>query len=384
MNDSIARLSSGPALPPQPQTQMLDSLNASLATQLQGRIQADPNKVMQEISQLAGTLQSGAGRSGGGNVTNANGAPQIDGVSLNFSAEDMAAALLVLQGKTQEAQLKTAKEGIETNSQKQKVQNERAMAKLQEWIKNCQDAAAKEKVGGVLGWFKKIFAVVAAVFAVVAAAVATYATGGAAAPLLALAVLSLASSTVSLASEISKAAGGPDFDHVAQWMDPATLVGKGMAELAKAFGADEQQAAIVSVTFALVTTLAITAASVVLSGGTTAAGELGKIAKLALDVSRAGQLIVGAATGATDVARGSVGIAAAHDTRDAALAQADKKKIDALIAVLQQRMEENREEMKKVLDEMMEGMNIVSQMINASGQSRAQINANLVGRGQII
>src|SRR5690606_857600 len=138
-------------------------------------------------------------------------------------------------------------------------------------------------------WFKKIFSVVAAAFAVVAAAVATAATGGTAAPLLALAVLSLASATVSLASEISKACGGPDFDHVASWMDPATLVGKGVGKLAEAFGADEQQVAIVSATFAVLTTIAITAASVVLSGGATAAGEMSKIAKLALDVGRAGQ-----------------------------------------------------------------------------------------------
>lgn len=380
MNDSIARVSSGPSLP----MQGFESLNADLAAQLQQHIQSDPSKVMQEITQLAGTLQAGQTRSGGNNVSNANGAPQIDGVSLSFSAEDMAAALLVLQGKTQEAQLRTAKEGIETNSQKQKIQNEKAMAKIQEWIKNCEDAAAKQKAGGILGWFKKIFAVVASVFAVVAAAVATYATGGAAAPLLALAMLSLASATVSLASEISKACGGPDFDFVAEWMDPATMIGKGMGELAKAFGADEQQAAIVSATFAVVATIAITAASVVLSGGTSAVGELGKIAKLALDIGRAGQAIVGVATGLTTVAQGGVNIAAAADVRDASLAQADKKKIDALIAMLQQQMEENREEMKKVLDEMMEGMNIVSQMINSAGQSRAQINANLTGRGQII
>ncbi len=380
MNDTSIRPSSGAPLPPQG----FDSLDASLATQLQQRIQADPNKVMQEITQLAGTLQSGAGRSGGGNVTNSNGAPQIDGVSLSFSPEDMAAALLVLQGKTQEAQLKTAKEGIETNSIKQKAQNEKAMAKIQEWIKKCEDAAAKEKAGGILGWFKKIFAVIASVFAVVAAAVATAATGGAAAPILALAMLSLASATVSLASEISKAAGGPDFDHVAGWMDPASLVGKGMGELAKAFGADEQQAAIVSATFAVVTTIAITAAAVVLTGGASAAGDIGKIADLALKVGRAGQAIAGVATGLTEAAHGGVNIAAAHDTRSAALAQADKKKIDAIIAMLQQQMEENRTEMKKVLDEMMEGMNIVSQMINAAGQSRAQISSNLTGRGQII
>ena len=379
MND-IARVASSPSFSPQG----FENINADLAAQLQQQIQTDPKKVLQEITDLAGTLQTGMGQSGGNRITNANGAPQIDGVSLNFSPEDMAAALLVLQGKTQEAQLQTAKEGIKTNAQKQEAQNAKAMEKIKEWIKNSEDAAAKQKVNGVLGWFKKIFAVVASVFAVAAAAVATYATGGAAAPILALAMLSLASSTVSLASEISKACGGPDFDFVAEWMDPATMVGKGVGELAKLFGADEQQAAIVSAVFAVATTIAITAASVVLSGGATAASEIGKIAKLALDIGRAGQAIAGVATGLTQAAQGGVGIATAVNVRDASLAQADKKKIDALITMLQQQMEENREEIKKVMDEMMEGMNIVSQMINSAGQSRAQITSNLTGRGATI
>lgn len=162
------------------------------------------------------------------------------------------------------------------------------------------------------------------------------------------------------------------------------MVGKGVGELAKLFGADEQQAAIVSAVFAVATTIAITAASVVLSGGATAASEIGKIAKLALDIGRAGQAIAGVATGLTQAAQGGVGIATAVNVRDASLAQADKKKIDALITMLQQQMEENREEIKKVMDEMMEGMNIVSQMINSAGQSRAQITSNLTGRGATI
>ena len=48
-------------------------------------------------------------------------------------------------------------------------------------------------------------------------------------------------------------------------------------------------------------------------------------------------------------------------------------------------MEDDREDVKKVLNEMMEGMNIVSQMIASAGQSRAQLTANLSsGKSQII
>ena len=41
-------------------------------------------------------------------------------------------------------------------------------------------------------------------------------------------------------------------------------------------------------------------------------------------------------------------------------------------------------EIKKVLDQIMEGMNIVSQMINGAAQSRSQISANLAGKSQTI
>jgi hypothetical protein len=362
------------------------SQGGDLSTAMTDRLQQanlDTTQALKELTKLASVLQTSqpGSTSGGNSITNANGAPQIDGVTMNFSAEDMAAALLVLQGKTQEAQLSTAKEGITTNKKKMEEKNKQAMDKINDWIKKCEDAASKQKAGGILGWFQKIFTAVAAVFAVVAAAVATAATGGAAAPLLALAVLGLATSIVSIASEIDKANGGKGFDDVAGWMDPASLIGKGFGELAKAFGADEQQAAIVSATFAVVATIALVAASVVLTGGASAMSDM---QKLVLTASRIGQAVAGIAGGLTQAAKGGVDIAVAYDEKQASLIQADKKGIDAVLAKMQKQMEEDREEIKKVMDQMMEGMNIVSQMINSAGESRAQISANLSGRGQTI
>lgn len=383
MND-IARLTGGTGYTPMPS-------GGTSPENAQGLNKAnlDPVATLRELTELAATLQSlnttGTGTVVGGNaITNSNGAPMIDGVAMNFSAEDMAAALLVLQGKTQEGQLATAKEGITTNQKKMADQNQRAMDKINDWIKKCEEQSAKEKAGGVLGWFKRIFAAIAAAFAVVAAAIATVATGGAAAPLLALAVMGLASSIVSIASEIDKANGGKGFDDVAGWMDPASLIGKGMGELAKAFGATEEQAAIVSAVSAVVATIAIMAASIVLTGGAAAVDGVSKTTQLILTASRIGQAVAGVATGATQAAKGGVDIAVAHDQRDATNIMADKKNIDAILAKLQKQMEDDREEIKKVLEQMMEGMNVVSQMINSAGQSRAQITANLSGKAQTI
>jgi transloator len=350
------------------------------------------------------------------NVSNANGAPSIDGVTISMSPDDMAAALMVLQNKTQQAQLNTAKEGLETNKKKMEDKNVQAMNKINEWIKNCEEAAAKEKSAGIFGWLVKIFSFIAAAIAVAVAAVATAATGGAASPLLALAVMGLAGATMSLASQISQAAGGPALElgplitklftkflegmgvpkeqaeaagkivgglTGSLFLDPASMgqVFGGVAQLA---GANADQIAIVSLVFTIVATIAVSAAMIAASGGTSAAATVSDIAKTAQSVGKIATGVAGAVGGVAAATQGGINIAKAGDEKAASLAQADKKKIDAMIAKLSQAMEEDREQIKKVLDEIMEGMNIVSKMINEAAQSNTQLARNIVGKGQTI
>lgn len=360
-------------------------------------------------------------------VTNANGAPAIDGVALNFSAEDMAAALLVLQGKTQEAQLTTAKEGLTSNRKKLEEKHHEAMKKIDDWIQKCKDAEAKSKASGIFGWISKIVGVIAAAISVAVAAVATAASGGAAAPLLALAVMGMVGATMSLASQISQAAGGPPLElsslmsklctsvlkacgvpeeqaekagkmmsgiagllSGAVLADPA-FAGQAIAGFAELVGADANQSAIVSAVFTVVATIAIAVVAMVASGGASGADSASKMvdagrkvadsalktADTATKLAQAGQVVTGVVGGTSTVVQGGINIAKAHDERDAANALADKKSINAVILKLQKQMEDDREEIKKVLDQIMEGMNIVSQMINAAADSRAQLSANL-------
>lgn len=340
-------------------------------------------------------LDIGKVRNSGNLVSNANGAPSIGNVTMNFSPDDLAAALVTLQAKTQDAQMATAKEGLTTNSKKLEDQKQRSLDKIKEWADKCKSAEAKAKVGGILGWFKKIAMVVAAAFSVAVATLATIATGGAAAPLLALAVLGLASAITSLASDIAKATGHKGFDHVVQWMDPGSLVGKGMAELAKKMGADESQASKVAMAFSIATTAGIMIASVVLSGGASVGNVVDKFAKTLSDtmktvvdttmaLSKVVQPVAGVVSGLTEVAQGGINIAVAHDKRAASDIQADRKSGEAAMLKLQQQMEENREDIKKVLEEIMENHSKLGQMINASSQSRAQITANLLGKGMSV
>jgi hypothetical protein len=341
-------------------------------------------------------------------------------VRIEFSAEDMAAALLVLQGKTQDAQLKTAKEGLTTSKKKLEEKNQQAMDKIKDWIDKCKEAASKEKAGGIFGWITKIAGFVAAAFAVAVAAVATVATGGAAAPLLALAIVGLVGASISLASQISQAAGGPALElstlmsklctkimvacgvpedkaeaagkvlsgmvgilSGAVIVDPA-FAGQAFGGITELAGGDAMQVAIVTGVFTAVAAIATSILMIVASGGTNAGAAIDGVAKTMISIGRIGQAIAGVTAGVGAAAQGGIGIAKAFDERDAANIHADKKTIDAVIAKLQKQMEEDREQLKKVLDEIMEGVNMVSQMINSAAQSRSQISANLGGKAATI
>lgn len=370
---------------------------------LQKGLEALTHDTMQALaafqSQAVGTAANNAQGTGWDNtslINNANGAPKLGDITINFSADDFAAALVTLQGKTQDAQLTTAKEGLKANNKKVEDQRQRSLDKIKEWADKCKAADAKAKSGAILGWFKKIATVVAAVFATAVATIATFATGGAAAPLLALAVLGMAAAITGLASDISKATGGKGCDGALQWMDPGSLVGKLASFLAKeVFHASDAQAGIAATVFSIATTACIMVASILLTGGSNIASSIAKMTerltsimskaiKFTMDLSKVATPVAGIVTGLTDVAQGGFKIAGAYDTRAASNLQADKVKIDAILAKLQQQMEEGRDDIKKVMDEIMEGMSIVSQMIAAAGASRSQITSNMAGKGQII
>lgn len=369
-------------------------------------VPTDPTKLAAEFVRMASLLDTSE-PTPLPSLPGTSNAPEIEGVTINFSPEDMAAALQVLQGKTQDAQIKVAQEGLQTSKVKMDEQNTRAINKIKEWIKASQDAAAKQKVSGVTDWFAKIGAFLGAVFAVVAAAAATIATGGAAAPLLAMAVLGVVGAGMSLASAISQELGGPPLDLNSLMMKACTailtavgvpadkveaaskvmagalavlvpallvtdpsLIGNLVGGIAVLGGADPMQAAIATAVITALATFAVMAVSIVASGGTAA---IDGTAKTVMTFSKVAQAVVGVVSGTASVVGGGYKIAAAFDEHKAAAAQAAKKAFDAIIARLSKQMEDDREELKKVLQQMMDGVTVVSQMIAAAADSRSQI-----------
>lgn len=117
-------------------------------------------------------------RSGGDGVTNANGKPAIAPPSREFSAAEMVDLLRALQGKTQDAQLRSAKENIENNRIEQAKNNEEQARKVDEWIQKSKEAEKGGILGKIFGWIGAIVAAIAAALMVVAAVAATAVTGG--------------------------------------------------------------------------------------------------------------------------------------------------------------------------------------------------------------
>lgn len=346
-------------------------------------------------------------------ISNSNGAPSIGDIVLNFSAEDLSAALLVLQGKTQDAQLRTAKEGLGVTRLKMEENHKKALEKIDKWIKKCESAAAKSKLGGIFGWIGKIAAFLASAIATIALAVATPVTGGAAGPLLALAVVGLVGSTMSLASSISQAAGGPALE-ISTLMSKACLVflkAVGVPEdkleaasrvMAGAIGfmtgamladpqllggmlnsvaqltiTDQNKAAIVGAVFS---TLACVALSVVTSVATGAAGagkSIADITKSIPQLAKVAQHVAGAVSAVSSMATAGMGIGATIDEHAAASAQVERKLVAAMLVKLQAQLEEDQELIKKVVQEIQDALIVVSQMIAAAGESRKQIASNI-------
>jgi len=261
------------------------------------------------------------------------------------------------------------------------------------------------------------------VAAVAVAAVATVASGGAAAPLLALAAVGLVAATISLADQISKSAGGPEIsigkllttmtskflqacgvpeekaEAIGKVMAGAIAIGAlcvgcpavlvepqllgtmttGICQLA---GAGDQATGIASMVVGIAAAVTVGIVMAVMSFGassaTTAVDVSVKVANVAVG---AGAQIAG---GATAVATGAVNIEKAGLERAAQNVLADKSDLAAVMVKLQKMMEDGREDIKNIIQQIEDSMTAVTQMINGAADSMAQITSNIGKQRQTI
>jgi hypothetical protein len=113
----------------------------------------------------------------------------------------------------------------------------------------------------------------------------------------------------------------------------------------------------------------ISLASLCLSGGASAVGAMSNLAKI-------GNLIRGVSTGLggmASIAGGASGIAAGVQGYDASQAMADTKEIQAWIAKLKALLEEEQENLKNALDQMLNGAQLAIDMLNGIAESKDSI-----------
>lgn len=230
----------------------------------------------------------------------------------------------------------------------------------------------KRKSSGIFGWLKRIFKAVVAILVVAVAVAATIATGGLAAPLLVLAVLALAATSLNIASDVDKEQGGKGYDHITEWMDPASLAGKGAGAVAKEMGASDKDAAIVSASFAIATGLVIMVASAVLSGGATAASGIAKAVAIAT-------AIAGIINGAMSISEALADREIADIERDIAMLQSKIQEILAHYVEASQQREELMEDIKELMNKINELPSILSKIGEEYKKSISQFITNMAG-----
>lgn len=393
--------------------QSADQTASAAQAGLAGMSAASQAELLQRLTEAAKTMGGASQKaSQGDGVTDARGAPSLEGPTTSFNTDDMVALLRTMRSKSQDGQLQAAKGQVEAARIKAEKNTEAQLDKINEWVEKCEEAKNQGLLGKIFGWIGKIVAVIAAAVAVAVAAAATVATGGAAAPLLAVAVIGMIGATISLADQISKECGGPEISignlittAVGKFLEAcgvpeetANKIGKvmagvmaiaapalllvepnlaatmatGICELA---GAPDDVTAYVGMAVGIAAAVTVGIAMAVMSGGAGAGtAVMSTSTKIANGLIGAGAQI---ANGVTQVGVGATNIAKAHTEREAEGLLADKQELSAAMVKLQQQMEDGREEMKKIIQQIEEGLQAVTQMINGTADSMSQITANL-------
>ncbi|WP_142848242.1 type III secretion system translocon subunit SctE [Telmatospirillum sp. J64-1] len=335
---------------------------------------AGPN-LQQLVQKVVGDLSKVAMPKDSKGTSAPPGAPRLEAPKMSFSADDAVLILGSLQNKLNESQLKTAKEGIQMDAKKKDELHQEAMKKLEEAAKKLAEASKSSFFGKIFGFISKIATLVASAVAVAAAAALTAATGGAAAPLLVVACIGMSIAIVdtvaTIANEISQALGGPD-------LTINGLITAAVTEIAKAFGADEEKAKEIAGWTAMAIQVAVAVAMAVASIAATVATGGAAAGSMVQSFATTANVISGIVQGGLAAAQGGISINTAVKEKQATNAQADKLDIQKLMLKVQQQMEEEADRVRELVQQLDEGMQRVSSIVAAGGETRMQISRNMI------
>lgn len=276
--------------------------------------------------------------------------------------EDLEKLIALLQMSTDEKQLEQAKKRIEANKEKLKATYEKQMKNIQESI----DAAKKAEKAGIFG---RIFSWIGAAIAVAAAVAACIVTGG-------IAVGAVIGAVVAVGSLVLNETGAMD------------KIVKGMAEsIMKTFGCDKNSANIASQVIIMAIMLALSASSivasfsgVVISVGSTAANAAAKAAEIAAkaaEIASKVQNAIGIISLVLTAGNLGVQIAQTVTGYQASMSAVSSKEIEKLIAMIQQRMEEDEEELKAIMEALQNCVSGILSILESEMKAQNQIAENM-------
>jgi hypothetical protein len=292
---------------------------------------------------------------------------------------DLTLALMELKAALGDLQINTAKEGVEANKLKMEQANAEKLDKIKECIEKMEKASKAGMFGKIFGW-------IGAVVGVVAAAIATVATGGAAAPALAVACLGLGMMILEETGAMEKIV-----DFLAE--NPAMLmvvfgpvVGGALFALSETGVLDEDKLKMaIQITMA-VEMLVLSIASMVCTGGASAANSVGTVSKLFNCSTKTAQTVINGAKiagqigqgvgAATSVGGGAAGVASSVYGYQAAMANADSKEFVAWLAKIQSQMDEEQETLQAMIDQLNGDMKSGSEMLEGANATTGTIMAN--------
>jgi hypothetical protein len=298
------------------------------------------------------------------------------------------AALMIgeLQSKLMDMLSQQQTGEIKSNQIDMKKKNAQQMEKVQKWLNDLQEAANKSKSAGIWGWVKNIFTAVASVVAAVLAVAASPFTGGASFIVAAIAIGAAIQSVGNLVIQGLEELGVEVPDWIKITINNAFSVGGWVAGIAKIFHASEELQGWlqmgVDLLVGIVTGVAAwRAVSAAASKGVEMVSRLSTGTQKMVVGFDATEKTVSFAAGATEA---GLRMSAASSQRDADNALADKMAIMAQIQKLGMVMEQNIDDLKKIVDQMQSVFKIVADMVSGEADMKSQVNAAIGGRGPAV
>ena len=329
-------------------------------------------------------------------------APELAEPFIEFDGDSMALLLQRLQHQTAQLQENTAMEFIKVNQEKLKTKNEEHVAKLVE----AQEAQAKAEADAAKSWWGRLFKTIAGALLTAICTIASVAmavgTFGAATALtvvvLAIAAIVLYDSIVDIVNFARESCNPP----LPPWdWGSMQALSKGVATLLKGMGVNEFTANLIGTIYAACYMICLIIVSALAGNAASAATRMANIGQQAAKVAETGakvaetvskleawvtklqtlvsavEITLGLISAGGTAWSGAWNIQKALDQLDADNANVDALAIKQILAKLQYVLQEQQEEIAKIIEALEDSDLAIVRMLSSNAQTRQQIAYNI-------